>query len=267
LDLSDLPHPALAALLRDPSTTAIVADYDGTLSPIVEDPDEARPVEGTVEVLGRLAAAFGVVAVVSGRRLAFLLDQLRGAPPSVRMVGLYGLEWRGPDGTVIDPAARSWVPVVEEVADRLRSAAPPGVRVEDKELGVTVHWRRAPDMASWAESSVRHEADRSGLRAQPGKMAIELRLPLEVDKGTVLRELIAPCSAACYLGDDTGDLPAFAALTEAAERGMATVSVAVVGADTPPQVTEAVDFTLGGPEEALDLLRRLAEQGERRHPA
>jgi hypothetical protein len=48
---------------------------------------------------------------------------------------------------------------------------------------------------------------------------------------------------------------------------MATVSVAVVGADTPPQVTEAVDFTLGGPEEALDLLRRLAEQAERRLPA
>ncbi len=253
----------MAPLLRDASATAIVADYDGTLSPIVEDPDKARPIEGTVEVLGRLADAFGVVAVVSGRRLEFLLDQLRGAPPSVRMIGLYGLEWRGPAGPVIDPAARRWVTVVEEVADRLRSAAPPGVRVEDKKLGVTVHWRRAPDAASWAESTVRHEADRSGLQAQPGKMAIELRLPLEVDKGTVLRGLIAPCSAACYLGDDSGDLPAFAALAEAAERGMATLSVAVVGGETPTEVIEAVDVTVDGPEEALNLLGWLATEGQR----
>jgi trehalose 6-phosphate phosphatase len=258
----------LAPLLRDPPSTAIVADYDGTLSPLVDDPDEARPVAGTVEVLGRLADSFGVVAVVSGRRLDFLLDQLRGVPSSVRMFGLYGLEWHGPNGMTIDPAARSWVPVVKEVADRLRAAAPPGVRVEDKELGVTVHWRQAPDMASWVESTVRHEADRSGLWAQPGKMAIELRLPLEVDKGTALRGLITPCSAACYLGDDTGDLPAFAALSEAAERGMATVSIAVVGTETPPAVIEAADLTVDGPEPAHDLLRWLAEQGQRRrHPA
>jgi trehalose 6-phosphate phosphatase len=257
----------LVSLLRDPAATAIVADYDGTLSAMAEDPDEARPVEGTVEVLDQLADAFGVVAVVSGRRLEFLRNQLRGVSSSVRMVGLYGLEWRGPDGTVIDPAARRWVPVVAEVVDRLQSAAPPGVRVEDKELGVTVHWRQAPDMASWVASTVRHEADRSGLRAQPGKMAIELRLPLEVDKGTALRELIAPCSAACYLGDDTGDLPAFAALSQAGKRGMATVSIAVVGAETPPPVIEAADLTVGGPERALDVLRWLGEEAKRRDPA
>jgi trehalose 6-phosphate phosphatase len=245
-----------------------VADYDGTLSAIVEDPDEARPVEGTVEVLARLARAFGVVAVVSGRRLEFLRDQLRGTPPTVRMFGLYGLEWIGPDGAAVEPDAGSWAPVVDEVAQRLASAAPPGVRVEDKGLGVTVHWREAPDAASWAESAVRGEAERSGLRSHPAKMALELRLPLESDKGTALRTLVDGCSAACYLGDDIGDLPAFAALTElAAVRGTATVSVAVVGSDTAPEVIEAADLTVDGPEEALGLLRFLADEAEGRGPA
>jgi trehalose 6-phosphate phosphatase len=258
----------LSPLLVDPRATAVVADYDGTLSPIVEDPDEARPVEGTVEVLARLAGVFGVVAVVSGRRLEFLRRQLHGTPPTVRMFGLYGLESSGPGGTAVDPEARSWVPVVDEVARRLASAAPPGVRVEDKELGVTVHWREAPEAASWVASAVHREAERSGLRSQPAKMALELRLPLDVDKGTALRTLVAGCTAACYLGDDTGDLPAFAALTElAAARGMATVSVAVVGTETAPEVIEAADVTVDGPDDALVLLRRLADRAMGRHRA
>lgn len=258
----------LSPLLVDPAATAVVVDYDGTLSAIVEDPDDARPVEGTVEVLSRLARVFGVVAVVSGRRLEFLRDQLGGTPPTVRMVGLYGLEWSGPDGAAVDPDARNWAPVVDEVAQRLASAVPPGVRVEHKGLGVTVHWREAPDAASWVVSAVRHEAERSGLQPQPAKMALELRLPLESDKGTALRTLVAGCSAACYLGDDIGDLPAFAALTElTAARGMATLSVAVVGTDTAPAVIEAADFTVDGPEEALGLLRSLADEAQSRRPA
>jgi trehalose 6-phosphate phosphatase len=255
----------MAPLLVEPSATAIVTDYDGTLAPIVEDPDEARPLEGTVEVLSSLARAFGVVAVVSGRRLQFLLDQLGEAPPTVRMAGLYGLEWRGPEGTIVAPAARAWAPVVAKAAQRLQSAAPPGVRIEDKELGVTVHWRQAPKAVSWAESAVREEADRSGLRAQPGKMSLDLRLPLEVDKGTVLRDLASRSSAACYLGDDTGDLPAFTVLAElAAQKDMATVSVAVVGTETPAVVFEAADLTVDGPAEALALLKWLADEAHRR---
>ncbi len=92
-------------------------------------------------------------------------------------------------------------------------------------------------------------------------MSLELRLPLEVDKGTALVDLARDCSAACYLGDDTGDLPAFAALEQlSVERGMPTVSIAVVGPETPPAVAEAADLVVARPDEALELLQWLADE-------
>jgi len=104
----------LAPLLDQPTRTAIVSDYDGTLSPVVDDPDRAAPLAGTEEVLTDLAGIFGVVAIVSGRRLSFLLDQLVGVPTTVRMAGLYGLEQRAPDGSI----------VVEPATERLYSSEP-----------------------------------------------------------------------------------------------------------------------------------------------
>ncbi|HLH29366.1 MAG TPA: trehalose-phosphatase, partial [Acidimicrobiales bacterium] len=243
------------------STGAVISDYDGTLSPIVEDPEEATPVGGVREVLSSLTGAFGVVAIVSGRPLAFLMAQLPDLPPTVGMAGLYGIERRGPDGIVVDPAAEPWANVVHAAADRLRTAVPAGVLVEDKQLAVTVHWRTRPGSAALAEEAARREAASSGLRPQPGKMSIELRPPLDVDKGTAVERLGAGCSAVVYLGDDLGDLPAFALLRRlSAERGTATVSVLVVGAETPAELGEAADVTVEGPEGAVAFLRWLATE-------
>jgi trehalose 6-phosphate phosphatase len=246
----------------------VVTDFDGTLAPIVEDPAAARPLPGAVEVLGRLAERFGVVAVVSGRPASFLAEHLSpppgGAGPGasrVRMVGVYGLEWRGEDGEItLEPAADRWRPVVEAVVGRLRGAAPRGVTVEPKGLGVTVHWRRAPGEEAWVVASVAAESERTGLVAHPGRMSCELRPDLGIDKGSTIRRLVVGCSAACYLGDDLGDLPAFAALADLAASGaIATASVAVVDAETDPVVPEAADLEVPGPAAALALLRWLAD--------
>src|SRR5258706_6970204 len=67
----------------------ILTDFDGTLSPIVELPEAARPLDGVSELLGQLAQRYAVVAVLSGRPVAFLQEWL---PPSVVLSGLYGLE-------------------------------------------------------------------------------------------------------------------------------------------------------------------------------
>jgi trehalose 6-phosphate phosphatase len=151
--------------------------------------------------------------------------------------------------------------MVEEAAGRLRSHAPPGAEVEFKDLAVTVHWRRAPEVASWAGEAVEAEVARTGLRAHPGRMSVELRPPVDVDKGSVLRRLVAGCSAACYLGDDLGDLPAFAALADLGSVGaMVTVSAAVVDAESAPEVAAAADLTLPGPAATLATLRWLAEE-------
>ena len=265
---------AFAPLLEDPANSAIVSDFDGTLSPIVADPAAARALDGAADLLALLARRFGVVAVVSGRPASFLVDQLAspdgqpvdadggstGVAHGLRLVGLYGLEWAGQDGAINrEPEAEQWRSTVEEAADRLRSAAPPGVVVEGKGLAVTVHWRQAPHAQEWAVGAVASESERSGLRAHPGRMSIELRPALAVDKGSVTRSLVESYSAACYLGDDLGDLPAFAALADLTARvGVPTVSVAVVDAESDPEVIEAADLMVSGPDQALALLEWLA---------
>ena len=99
-------------------------------------------------------------------------------------------------------------------------------------------------------------------------MSVELRPPLEFDKGTAIRRLVEGCSAACFFGDDVGDLPAFAALAElAAEDGMATTSVAVVDGESAPSVVEAADVVLSGPADVLAVLGWLADAAEDRDGA
>jgi hypothetical protein len=125
---------ALAPLLVDPAATAIVSDFDGTLSPIVDRPDDARPLDGTAELLVALSRRFKTVAVVSGRPVSFLVEHLteRASVPdpgeaSPLFVGLYGLEVATADGRIVpDPEAEGWRPVIDEVAGRLRSGAPAG---------------------------------------------------------------------------------------------------------------------------------------------
>ncbi len=260
----------LAPFLDRPSTAAVITDFDGTLAPIVVDPAEARPVAGALDVLARLARRFGVVAVVSGRPASFLLDRItagrHGATPpeglsSVRFVGLYGLEWATSDGEVaVKPGLERWRPVVQSAADRLRSSAPDGVEIESKGLAVTVHWRRAPEASQWATTAAEAEGAQRGLLTHPGRMSVELRPPTDTDKGSVVRDLASGCSAACYLGDDLGDLPAFAALADLASTGgLATASVAAVDEESAPEVAEAADIVVPGPVGALAVLAWLAD--------
>jgi trehalose 6-phosphate phosphatase len=263
---------ALAPLLTDPSASAVVSDFDGTLSPIVDRPDLARPLPGTPALLARLAGRFATVAVVSGRPASFLWEHLAvrdghaaGADvPAPRFVGLYGLEQASDDGRIaLDPQASTWRPVIDEVVGRLRSSAPVASLVEAKGLAVTVHWRTAPDAESWAVAAVASEVERTGLRSHPGRCSLELRPPLSIDKGSVVRGLIEGCRAAVYFGDDLGDLPAFAALAEAsANRGIVTVSVAVADTESPPEVLEAADLVLGSPNEAIRALEWLADSAD-----
>jgi trehalose 6-phosphate phosphatase len=79
-----------------------------------------------------------------------------------------------------------------------------------------------------------------------------------MDKGSAVVSLASNLQAACYLGDDLGDLPAFAALAQLAVTGVATVAVAVRSAETPPELLERADLVVDGPEGALALLRQLA---------
>ncbi len=253
-----LPGP-LAALAAYPRRSALCLDFDGTLSPIVEDPVAARPVPGVPDLLARLAARLGLVAVISGRPVSFLQSVL-ASPPNVRLVGLYGMEEIGPDGTrSVAPEALPWEAVITEVVEQARAEAPAGIYVEPKGLTVTLHWRRAPDSAGWVASFAARQAGARGLQVHPGRRELELRPPLPLDKGTVVRALATGFDAVAAFGDDIGDLPAFAALGELAATGVAVARVAAVDDESPAAVRQRADLVVDGAQGAVALLEALAQ--------
>jgi trehalose 6-phosphate phosphatase len=254
----------LAHLCAAPATSGLFLDFDGTLTPIVEDPTDSRLPDGLAPVIGELATRLGVVAVVSGRPASFLADRVQ--VDGVRLLGLYGLEeWR--DGAAAArPEAATWQAAVDEAKARLHDDLDglDGVHIEDKGLSVAVHWRNAPDRDVAAEAvsaAVTAAAEATRLGREPGKLVDELRPPVDWDKGSAVRAVStdAGLQAVAYLGDDLGDLAAFAAVRELGEAGGLAVAVDH-GEETPREVRDAADLVLDGPPAVTDLLGELLEQ-------
>ncbi len=248
-----------------PGRAAVLTDFDGTLAPIVADPGAAWPVDGAVDLLALLVARYARVGAVSGRGVAFLAERL--PVPGLVLAGLYGLERadRGEaDGGVADggvvvghPDAELWRSTVASIVAAATSGAPVGVTVEDKGLTVTLHARAEPARMAWIDRFVRDRAEPAGLVGHPGKLSVELRPPVAMDKGVVVAELAAGFDAVCFCGDDLGDLPAFAAVAALGRTGVATLTVAAGGGETPDEVSEAADVVVDGPAGVVGLLRRL----------
>jgi trehalose 6-phosphate phosphatase len=239
---------------RAPEAAAILTDFDGTLAAIVDDPAAARPLDGVPALLDELADRYALVAVLSGRPVAFLQQLL-----SERIVlsGLYGLEVVR-DGSRRDhPSGEAWREVVAAVTTAARTHGPEGMRVEPKGLSLTVHYRGDPGLEAAVRDWAEHEAARSGLLVRDARMSIELHPPIAADKGTAVTELAGSFDAVCFIGDDRGDLPAFAALDELAARGAGTVRVAVRSDEAPPELLARADLVVEGPEGAAALLRSL----------
>jgi trehalose 6-phosphate phosphatase len=168
------------------------------------------------------------------------------------LIGLYGLGQVGPD-------ARPWVGPIADAVAAARMEAPDGVYVEPKGLTVTLHWRNAPEAGSWATAFAARQEEQRGLRVYPGRLSLELRPPLDVDKGTVLRALTRGMHAVAVFGDDLGDLPAFAAAAEMAAQGVAAIRVAVVDAECAEEVAAQADVLVEGPDAAMVLLEQLVQ--------
>lgn len=246
----------LALLRSDPSRTALFLDFDGTLSPIVVDAARARPLPGARALLAALARRYGRVAIVSGRPVAFLESHV---PPSVELHGLYGLEALVDGAPTTLPGAEVWRPVIDEMAVAATTSGPPGIDVEHKGLSLTLHFRQRPDVATAAHRWAAEAADRSGLELRSAKMSLELHPPVAHDKGSVVEDRAAGMRAVAYVGDDAGDLPAFAALDRLAATGIAAVKVAVRTSEVSADLLAQADVIVDGPEGALAFLEALLD--------
>jgi trehalose 6-phosphate phosphatase len=249
----------LVPFTEDGARSVVIVDFDGTLAPIVAEPPAAVPLPAAAAILGRLAGRLGRVAVVSGRPLDFLRRWL--PVDGLALFGQYGVERLDGAEVTTAPDAAGWADAVRRAADDAETRLP-DLFVERKgTVAVALHWRQRPDLEAAATDLGRRLAAAHGLRLESGRQTLELRPPLDIDKGTVTEELATGACAALFIGDDRGDLAAFDALTRLVDEGRLThaVRVAVRSPETPPELLDRADLTVDGPPGALELLNRLAE--------
>jgi trehalose 6-phosphate phosphatase len=253
----------LAPLAEDPSRSVVIVDFDGTLARIVADPPAAAPLPGAGAVLARLVSQIGLVAVVSGRPVSFLRDAL--PVDGLALFGHYGVERLECGEVVTFAAARRWAGAVRNAAVEAEAVVP-GLFVERKgSLALALHWRRRPELETAALRLGERLAATYNLRLEPGRRTLELRPPLDVDKGNQLAALADGAHAALVMGDDRGDIAAFAAAGQLVEKGRLrhALRVAVRSSETPAELLDHADLTVDGPPGALHLLAELADLLER----
>jgi trehalose 6-phosphate phosphatase len=253
----------VARFRASPARAGIFADFDGTLSEIVHIPSDARPIEGSVDLLIELGRRFALVAIVSGRSAVQLAEWLG---PSLEIWGTHGAEYaRGGTISVTDRAAR-----YEELMQRVRDEAQQeldrlaleGVLLEDKRVMLGLHFRNATDVEGARATLDRlagELAERHGLIRAGGRLAFELRPPEEFSKAAVVLERARDLDleAAMFLGDDRVDLPAFDALDVLADEGVTTLRIAVASDEAPSELLERADIVVDGPRAAVTFLRGL----------
>ena len=236
----------LVRFRSEPEQAAVFLDVDGTLAPIVERPEDAAVPEETRAEVARLAERYALVACVSGRVSADIRQ----------MVGVEGVEYVGVHGLEGDPNAGRFIPQLAAFAERIDWPW----TVENK-AGVTLsfHYREAPDEADARRRAdeIAREAEEEGLTPHNGRKVLEIRPPVQADKGTAVRRLLTErgIGRALYAGDDTTDLDAFRGLEEA---GLdVALKVAVASAEMNPALLTRADIVVDGPGELLSLLRTL----------
>ncbi|MDE0238288.1 MAG: trehalose-phosphatase [bacterium] len=193
----------------------VACDYDGTLAPIIDNPDEARPLRESVAALRQLAAMPDThVAVISGRALRDLAALSR-LPEEIHLVGSHGTEFDVGFSDDLSPEQRDLRDrVLGELNDIARRDH--GFIVEPKPAGVAFHYRKAePEIAAFAVKDVLSgPGSRDGVHLKTGKMVVELSV-LDLNKGDALDRLRTDVSAEAviFAGDDVTDEDAFARLT------------------------------------------------------
>lgn len=229
-------------------------DFDGTLTPIVDDPAAAR-LDPKVRQLVERLATLAEVAIVTGRELEDVRRRISVEP--VYYAGSHGFDIAGPGGLRAEYGVE-FLPHLDRIEHTLREQLAPveGVLVERKRFSVAVHYRLTPaERKATVLETAEAAARREGLRCGHGKQVLELQPALDWHKGravALLSQVMAPVAdrLPLYIGDDVTDEDAFRAVAD--DSG---IGIHVGAADTP----SAAAFQLADPAEVLVFLERFAQ--------
>ncbi len=255
-DRSATPLPAsLVGALRELARTRrllVALDFDGTLAPEVDSPEQARALPEAREAVLRLLAMPNTrVALVSGRALGSLIE-VADLPDTVLLVGSHGIELRldDPDDHVgLDAAELEQVEVLHEVLGEVADEFDQ-VWLETKPAGFALHTRLATEENSRLAHLValsEAQAEIENLTVRKGKNVLEFAVR-STTKGEAVEHLrrYTAADAVFYAGDDVTDEDAFAALLSHD-----------LGVKSGSGATEAA-FRVAGPEEIAVVLSTLA---------
>jgi trehalose 6-phosphate phosphatase len=260
-----------ADLVRAAPRAVVGLDFDGTLSPIVDDPESAHIHPDASGVIVDLVREVAAVAVITGRPARQVLDLggledvgrlLGDAGSDLQVFGQYGNErWSSTNRRILSPRPPRGLATFErELPGVLRRHDAADAYVEDKGLAVAVHTRRLPDPDAAFQRllpAIGDLAKRCDLVVEPGRNVIEVRSP-GMHKGLAVRALVDELDAGAFLfaGDDLGDLEAFEAVGELRAGGMPTLLVCSASTEESALVPLS-DVVVSGPDGVLALLRQL----------
>ncbi|WP_131682422.1 trehalose-phosphatase [Pseudarthrobacter sp. YALA5] len=231
----------------------VAMDFDGTIAPIVDHADDARPLRRSAVAMAGLAALpRTTTALISGRALASL-RAVASPPVDTLLIGSHGAEaWLGPGSTelTLDEDQRQLLAEVRSVLEDIVEQAP-GTLLEDKPAGVVLHTRLATDdVAEDAVAAARAVLqDRKGVFLKNGKRVLETSV-VNASKGeglTFLRQ-ITGATAVLFAGDDATD-----------EDALARLEPGDVGIKVGLDFTQA-EFRVEAPVHVAELLEALLQE-------
>lgn len=257
----------IARVLRQ-HPLGLLFDIDGTLSPIAPTPDEARLYPGVSELLHQ-AQKYAHVGIITGRavRAGARLVNVDG----LTYIGTHGMEWCAglPDQHKVEliPQALPYVEpgkAVLDIAER-ELADLPGIIVERKSVGGSIHYRLTPDPEQARLRILATLADparQAQMRIGEGKRVIEILAPLKVNKGQALRRFVEQFKlrGIIFAGDDRTDLDGILEVKELHLEGVAAHAIVVQHVDTLPALLEHADTLVQEVEGMVQLLKEIVNQ-------
>lgn len=268
-DISEALERIIAVL--DTAPSALLTDFDGTLSPIAPVPEAAFLHPDIARVLPSLNERLSMLSVVTGRATADVAQKV--GLPDILYVGNHGLEWSEngvydahPAGVEAEQGVSQTLAEIEQDL-RLQAIDLTGLLFENKRLSASIHYRLMEQPLQFEAILLpiaERRAAEHGLRLSGGKMTLELRPTSSISKGTAVERIVHDrgLHGAIFLGDDVTDVDAFRVIrrlrTEHVLR--AGLAIGVLSSDTHPSVIAESDLMLESVDEVAALFVALADR-------